>query len=62
MELHGPRGVLESKEMQREEKEKGREKERNEASDSRYRQQCEKNQRGSKNHLEILKEEACSAT
>lgn len=48
-------------EMEREEKEKGREKERNLASDSWYREQCEKNQCGSNNHWEILKEEACSA-
>lgn len=48
-------------EMQRQEKKKGREKERNEASDTWYREQCEKNQCGSKNHLEILKEKACSA-
>lgn len=60
-ELHSHRGVLESKEMQRQEKKKGREKERNEASDTWYREQCEKNQCGSKNHLEILKEKACSA-
>lgn len=52
---------VDSKEMQREEKEKGRKKEKNLASDSWYREQCEKNQCGSKNHLEILKEEACSA-
>lgn len=44
------------------EKEKGREKEKNEASDGWYGEWREKNQSGSKNHLKTLKEEACSDT